>query len=41
MVAVVTAHKEIDYAAVVDAAPLVIDFRGVTRGVVADNLVRL
>jgi UDP-N-acetyl-D-glucosamine dehydrogenase len=41
LVAIVTAHKEIDYAAVVDAAPLVIDFRGVTRGVVADNLVRL
>jgi UDP-N-acetyl-D-glucosamine dehydrogenase len=41
LVAVVTAHKEIDYAAVVEAAPLVLDFRGVTRGVVADNLVRL
>jgi UDP-N-acetyl-D-glucosamine dehydrogenase len=41
LVAVVTAHKEIDYAAVVETAPLVLDFRGVTRGVVADNLVRL
>jgi UDP-N-acetyl-D-glucosamine dehydrogenase len=41
LVAVVTAHKEIDYAAVVDAAPLVIDFRGVTRDIDAKNLVRL
>ncbi len=41
LVAVVTAHKEIDYQAVVDAAPLVLDFRGVTRGITARNLVRL
>ncbi len=41
LVAVVTAHKEIDYAAVVEAAPLVIDFRGITRGIDAKNLVRL
>src|ERR1700754_381 len=41
LVAVVTAHKEIDYAAVVEAAPLILDFRGVTRGIAADNLVRL
>jgi UDP-N-acetyl-D-glucosamine dehydrogenase len=42
LVAVVTAHKEIDYGLVVEKAPLVIDFRGVTRGVpAAPNLVRL
>jgi UDP-N-acetyl-D-glucosamine dehydrogenase len=41
IVAIVTAHKEIDYAEVVDAAQLVVDFRGVTRGVTAENLVRL
>jgi UDP-N-acetyl-D-glucosamine dehydrogenase len=41
VVAIVTAHKEIDYEAVVEAAPLVIDFRGVTRGIAAGNLVRL
>ena len=38
---VVTAHPEIDYGAIVEAAPLVVDFRGVTRGIEADNLVRL
>jgi UDP-N-acetyl-D-glucosamine dehydrogenase len=41
LVAIVTAHKEVDYAAVVERAPLVIDFRGVTRGIEAGNLVRL
>jgi UDP-N-acetyl-D-glucosamine dehydrogenase len=41
VVAVVTAHPEIDYERVVEAAPLVIDFRGVTRGITAGNLVRL
>jgi UDP-N-acetyl-D-glucosamine dehydrogenase len=41
IVAIVTAHKEIDYATVVDGAPLVIDFRGVTRELSASNLVRL
>jgi UDP-N-acetyl-D-glucosamine dehydrogenase len=38
---VVTAHPEVDYEAVVAAAPLVVDFRGVTRGIEAGNLVRL
>jgi UDP-N-acetyl-D-glucosamine dehydrogenase len=38
---VVTAHPEIDYERVVATAPLVIDFRGVTRGITAENLVRL
>jgi UDP-N-acetyl-D-glucosamine dehydrogenase len=39
--AIVTAHPDVDYEQVVAAAPLVIDFRGVTRGIMADNLVRL
>jgi UDP-N-acetyl-D-glucosamine dehydrogenase len=38
---VVTAHPEVDYRRVVEAAPLVVDFRGVTRGIEAENLVRL
>ena len=38
---IVTAHPEVDYEAVVSAAPLVVDFRGVTRGIEAQNLVRL
>ena len=41
LAAIVTAHPGIDYAGVVAAAPLVLDFRGVTRGVEADNLERL
>ena len=38
---VITAHPEFDYARVVAEAPLVVDFRGVTRGIAADNLIRL
>jgi UDP-N-acetyl-D-glucosamine dehydrogenase len=38
---VVTAHPELDYERVVANAPLVIDFRGITRGIAAENLVRL
>ncbi len=41
LVAIVTAHPEVDYERVVSAAPLVIDFRGVTRGITAENLTRL
>jgi UDP-N-acetyl-D-glucosamine dehydrogenase len=41
LVAIVTAHPGIDYADVVAKAPLVIDLRGVTRGIEAANLVRL
>jgi UDP-N-acetyl-D-glucosamine dehydrogenase len=41
LAAIVTAHAEVDYRAVVDSAPLVIDFRGVTRDIRASNLVRL
>ena len=38
---VVTAHREIDFQRVVDEAPLVLDFRGATRGIAAANVVRL
>ena len=41
LVCIVTAHPTIDYQQVVDDSPLVIDFRGVTRGIEASNLVRL
>jgi UDP-N-acetyl-D-glucosamine dehydrogenase len=37
----VTAHEEIDLDLVVAEAPLVVDFRGVTRGIEAENLIRL
>ena len=40
-VAIVTAHPELDYAALVAAAALVVDFRGVTRELAADNVVLL
>jgi UDP-N-acetyl-D-glucosamine dehydrogenase len=39
--AIVTPHPDVDYKAVVATAPLVVDFRGVTRNISADNLVRL
>jgi UDP-N-acetyl-D-glucosamine dehydrogenase len=39
--AIVTAHPEVDYEEVVAATPLVVDFRGVTRGIDAANLVHL
>jgi len=38
---IVTAHPTLDLHAVVEGAPLVVDFRGVTRGIEAPNLVRL
>jgi len=38
---IVTAHPGVDIGAIVERAPLVIDFRGVTRGITAENLVRL
>jgi UDP-N-acetyl-D-glucosamine dehydrogenase len=41
LVAIVTPHPEVDYKDVVASAPLVVDFRGVTRGIEADNLVLL
>jgi UDP-N-acetyl-D-glucosamine dehydrogenase len=40
-VAIVTAHPGLDVQRVVAEAPLVVDFRGVTRGRTAGNLVRL
>jgi UDP-N-acetyl-D-glucosamine dehydrogenase len=41
LAAIVTAHPGIDYERVVATAAQVIDFRGVTRGIEADNLERL
>ena len=41
LVCIVTAHSAIDYQRVVDEAALVLDFRGVTRGISAHNVVRL
>jgi UDP-N-acetyl-D-glucosamine dehydrogenase len=41
LAAIVTAHPDVDYEAVVAKAPLVVDFRGVTRDIDADNLIRL
>jgi UDP-N-acetyl-D-glucosamine dehydrogenase len=38
---IVTAHPELDIERVVRDSPLVVDFRGVTRGIEAANLVRL
>jgi UDP-N-acetyl-D-glucosamine dehydrogenase len=41
LVVIVTAHPELDYGRVASDSRLVLDFRGVTRGIEADNLVRL
>jgi len=41
LAAIVTAHPDVDYEGVVATAPLTIDFRGVTRKIEAENLVRL
>ena len=38
---IVTAHPELDVEAVVEAAPLVVDLRGVTRGLEGAHLTRL
>ncbi len=38
---IITAHPEVDHERVVREAQLVLDFRGVTRGTTAPNLVRL
>jgi UDP-N-acetyl-D-glucosamine dehydrogenase len=40
-VVIVTAHPGLDVERIVASAPLVVDFRGVTRGIEASNLVRL
>jgi UDP-N-acetyl-D-glucosamine dehydrogenase len=37
----VTAHPEVDHASLAERSTLFVDLRGVTRGVRADNLVRL
>ena len=39
--AIVTAHPGLDLQRLVQEAPLVVDFRGVTRGIESPNLVRL
>jgi UDP-N-acetyl-D-glucosamine dehydrogenase len=41
VVCIVTAHPEVDYDRVLAEAELLVDFRGVTRGKTAPNLVRL
>ena len=41
LVAVVTAHPEVDYRQVAASSQLTIDFRGVTRGIEAENLIQL
>jgi UDP-N-acetyl-D-glucosamine dehydrogenase len=41
LVVIVTAHPEIDYRRVASDAQLVLDFRGITRGIESGNLVRL
>jgi UDP-N-acetyl-D-glucosamine dehydrogenase len=41
LVAIVTAHPNIDYAQVAGTAPRTLDFRGVTRGLSSENLERL
>jgi hypothetical protein len=38
---IVTAHPGVDLPTLVERAPLVVDFRGVTRGIKADHLIRL
>jgi len=38
---IVTAHPDLEVERVVRDSPLVVDFRGVTRGIEAENLVRL
>jgi UDP-N-acetyl-D-glucosamine dehydrogenase len=40
LVVVLTAHPEIDYAAVADTAPVVVDFRGVLRAAPSRPAVR-
>ena len=40
-IAVITAHDGIDYEDLIARAKLVVDFRGISRGIDADNVVRL
>jgi UDP-N-acetyl-D-glucosamine dehydrogenase len=41
LVCILTAHPSLDYERVVDDSSLVLDFRGVTRGISSEKLVRL
>jgi UDP-N-acetyl-D-mannosaminuronate dehydrogenase len=41
LVCIVTAHPSIDYGEVVERSSLVLDFRGITRGIESEKLVRL
>lgn len=41
LVVIVTAHPAVDYRRIVGESRLVLDFRGVTRGIESNNLVRL
>ena len=41
LVCILTAHPSLDYERVVDDSSLVLDFRGVTRGITSEKLVRL
>ncbi len=41
VVAIVTAHPSLDYEAIASRALLLVDFRGVTRGIDGANLIRL
>jgi UDP-N-acetyl-D-glucosamine dehydrogenase len=41
LVCIVTAHPSLDYGEVVERSSLVLDFRGVTRGIESEKLVRL
>ncbi|HEX8959100.1 MAG TPA: UDP binding domain-containing protein, partial [Solirubrobacterales bacterium] len=41
LAAIVTAHPGVDYREVAARAGVVVDFRGVTRGIAAGNVVRL
>ncbi len=38
---VITAHAEVDYVEVAATAPVVLDFRGATRGLETENVIRL
>lgn len=39
--AIITAHPELDYQDIVSSSPLIVDFRGITRGIDSPKLVRL
>ncbi len=41
LVAIITAHPGVDHLALLEQAQLLADFRGVTRGITAPNLVRI